>query len=66
MEVLRELPNHLKFNVLKYLQHPTAAIMRTLVEKYGAYRRKNVDGLTFAKFSLENIWCENNQCVVFL
>ena len=32
MEILRELPKELKWNVLKYLQHPTAEIMRPYLD----------------------------------
>ena len=31
MEILRMLPNEIKWNVLKYLQHPTAKIMRDYI-----------------------------------
>ena len=58
MEILRELPNHLKFNVLKYLQHPTAAIMR---EPIDLYELRNRD-ITFVEFAIPQnvlkVYCE--------
>ena len=65
MEILRELPNHLKFNVLKYLQHPTAEIMREPIDLYNTFKffgeLRNPD-MTFVEFAIPQnvlkVYCE--------
>ena len=55
MEILSEFPKELKWNVLKYLQHPTAEIMRELIDAFdecsefgGRWHRRS----SFVEFAL--------------
>ena len=53
MEILRELPNHLKFNVLKYLQHPTAEIMRKEIDCFNKFKAEHCSSTSFIKLMLD-------------
>ena len=56
MEILRELPNDLKWNVLKYLQHPTAEIMREEIDDYDIAKGLDTlrDGVEYYEFALHD------------
>ena len=55
MEILSELPKELKWNVLKFLRHPTAEIMREPIELYNTFRffgELRNPNMTFVEFAL--------------
>lgn len=54
MDILKQLPTELKFNVLKYLRHPTADIMNELIEFYDEHVLEwdPEDTMEFSKFCI--------------
>ena len=57
MEILSELPNPLQFNVLKHLQHLTAALVRGPFDEYDMFKEAGElrdPNMEFAEYALPN------------
>ena len=54
MEILSRLPNEMKWNVLKFLQHPVAGIMKEIIEFYEEHviEWEPEDMMEFSKFCI--------------
>ena len=64
MEILGELPKELKWNVLKFLRHPTAEIMREGIELYNKYKRTGISFTkqTFVEFTFRDFVIRGCDC----